>query len=134
VISSVIAAWSDVTTAVTDMPTTVDFSTVSDAVRNLNAGYMWMMANCLVSAAYVRSPPPFHFLIFERTYCDNGQVLTMRKRIKATGFSDWDSMFYNNTLSVPVLIVFSLVFEDWGTENLARNLCVIFFFLICSNL
>lgn len=48
----------------------------------------------------------------------------MRKRIKATGFSDWDSMFYNNLLSVPVLIVFSLIFEDWGSENLARNLCV----------
>jgi hypothetical protein len=48
----------------------------------------------------------------------------MRKRIKATGFSDWDTMFYNNLLSVPVLVVFSFVFENWGSENLARNLCV----------
>ena len=48
----------------------------------------------------------------------------MRKKIKGTGFSDWDTMFYNNLLSVPVLIIFSLVFEDWGSENLARNLCV----------
>lgn len=46
----------------------------------------------------------------------------MRKRIKITGFSDWDSMFYNNLLCVPVLIVCSIVLEDWGTENLARNL------------
>jgi GDP-mannose transporter len=46
----------------------------------------------------------------------------MRKRIKATGFSDWDSMFYNNLLSVPVLALCSLVAEDWGRENLARNL------------
>ena len=52
------------------------------------------------------------------------QVLTMRKRIKATGFSDWDSMFYNNLLSVPVLIIFSLIFENWGSENLAQNLYV----------
>lgn len=46
----------------------------------------------------------------------------MRKRIKATGFSDWDSMFYNNLLSIPVLAVFSLLVEDWGSDNLTRNL------------
>lgn len=46
----------------------------------------------------------------------------MRKRIKATGFSDWDSMFYNNLLSIPVLAVFSILAEDWGVENLSRNL------------
>ena len=49
------------------------------------------------------------------------QVLTMRKRIKVTGFKDWDSMFYNNLLSIPVLVVFSFIAEDWGTENLNRN-------------
>ncbi|KAF8557747.1 GDP-mannose transporter [Imleria badia] len=48
-------------------------------------------------------------------------VLLMRKRIKITGFSDWDSMFYNNLLSIPILAVFSIVLEDWGTENLSRN-------------
>jgi len=48
----------------------------------------------------------------------------MRKRIKATGFSDWDSMFYNNLLSIPVLLLFSFVVEDWGSENLDRNLYV----------
>ena len=46
----------------------------------------------------------------------------MRKRIKATGFSDWDSMFYNNLLSIPVLAVFSVVVEDWGAASLNRNL------------
>jgi GDP-mannose transporter len=45
----------------------------------------------------------------------------MRKRIKITGFKDWDSMFYNNLLSIPVLIVFSVIVEDWGTESLALN-------------
>jgi hypothetical protein len=48
----------------------------------------------------------------------------MRKRIKVTGFSDWDSMFYNNLLSIPVLVVFSFVLEDWGSENLVSNLYV----------
>lgn len=46
----------------------------------------------------------------------------MRKRIKITGFSDWDSMFYNNLLSIPILVVFSIILEDWGIENLTRNL------------
>lgn len=48
----------------------------------------------------------------------------MRKKIKATGFSDWDSMFYNNLLSIPILAVFSFIIEDWGSENLSRNLLV----------
>ena len=59
-----------------------------------------MAINCLASAAY---------------------VLFMRKRIKVTGFKDWDSMFYNNLLSIPVLVVFSLLIEDWGPASLAAN-------------
>ncbi|KAJ7623421.1 UAA transporter [Roridomyces roridus] len=93
VISSVIAAWADVNDA---MPT----SSVQGVMDSLNIGYFWMLVNCLTSAGY---------------------VLSMRKRIKSTGFSDWDSMFYNNMLSIPVLAVFSIVVEDWGSENLARN-------------
>ncbi|KAF8661334.1 hypothetical protein AX16_001429 [Volvariella volvacea WC 439] len=107
VVSSVIAAWSDTSNTFGDsMPAassalTLDsLSAVTGAVRQLNIGYLWMMLNCLASAAY---------------------VLTMRKRIKATGFSDWDSMFYNNLLSVPILVVFSFLVEDWSTENLSRN-------------
>jgi GDP-mannose transporter len=46
----------------------------------------------------------------------------MRKKIKAAGFSDWDSMFYNNLLSIPVLAVFSLLVENWGYDNLIKNL------------
>ena len=30
-------------------------------------------------------------------------------------------MFYNNLLSIPVLIVFTLLVEDWSSANLARN-------------
>lgn len=45
----------------------------------------------------------------------------MRKRIKTTGFKDWDSMYYNNLLSIPVLALFSFLVEDWGYENLNRN-------------
>jgi len=35
------------------------------------------------------------------------------REIKVTGFSDWDSMFYNNLLSIPVLVIFLLRIEDW---------------------
>jgi len=77
-----------------------DAAQVSALVKNLNVGYIWMMVNCVTSATY---------------------VLAMRKRIKVTGFSDWDSMFYNNLLSIPVLALFSIVVEDWGSENLIRN-------------
>lgn len=30
-------------------------------------------------------------------------------------------MFYNNLLTIPVLIVFSLIAEDWSSENLSKN-------------
>jgi len=107
VISSVIAAWADVTHTLGDSAPAVSvgisldsLQAVTGAVQHLNIGYFWMLLNCISSAAY---------------------VLTMRKRIKATGFSDWDSMFYNNLLSIPVLAVFSIVVEDWGAENLAKN-------------
>lgn len=54
----------------------------------------------------------------------------MRKRIKVTNFKDWDSMYYNNLLSIPVLVFFSIIFEDWSVDNLIRNLFV--FLLLVS--
>ncbi len=33
-------------------------------------------------------------------------------------------MFYSNLLGIPVLALFSIIAEDWGAENLARNLYV----------
>ncbi|KAL7422741.1 GDP-mannose transporter into the lumen of the Golgi [Cryptotrichosporon argae] len=107
--SSVIAAWADISgslvrlrdsAAVLDPTTGADVLTSTGAAGAFNAGYVWMAINCLVSAAY---------------------VLFMRKRIKATGFKDWDSMFYNNLLSIPVLLVSSVLVEDWSAASLARN-------------
>lgn len=48
----------------------------------------------------------------------------MRARLKALNFKDWDTMFYNNLLSIPVLTLASLVVEDWSSANLDLNLCV----------
>jgi len=63
----------------------------------------------------------------------------MRKRIKLTQFSDFDSipeqvrfwanclaMFYNNLISIPILVVASFAFEDWGGANLEQNLYFLF--------
>ncbi|WFD19180.1 GDP-mannose transporter into the lumen of the Golgi [Malassezia caprae] len=123
VASSVIAAWPDLATSVaptlhrralnavgmyTGVPAP---SAASSATAQASAsvaqwpslgtsGYFWMLLNCLVSATY---------------------VLVMRKRIKLTGFKDWDTMFFNNLLSIPVLLIMSLLVENWSKETFERN-------------
>ncbi|KAK2882590.1 GDP-mannose transporter into the lumen of the Golgi [Arthroderma sp. PD_2] len=95
VLSSVVAAWADITHAVSS-------SAVGNAtaVSTLNSGYLWMLVNCACTASY---------------------VLGMRKRIKLTNFKDFDTMFYNNLLSIPILMVSSLLVEDWSAANVAKN-------------
>ena len=66
-----------------------------------NPGYLWMFTNCITSALF---------------------VLIMRKRIKLTNFKDYDTMFYNNILSLPMLLIASFLFEDWSPSNLETNL------------
>lgn len=109
VVSSLIAAWADISSALVASDPAAEvvataaassLTTVAGIVSNMNIGYFWMLVNCCTSAAY---------------------VLAMRSKIKQAGFSDWDSMFYNNLLSIPVLAVFSLIAENWGSENLVRN-------------
>lgn len=73
--------------------------TASDTLT-MYFGYFWMFSNCFASAAF---------------------VLIMRKRIKLTNFKDFDTMYYNNLLSIPILLVSSLVFEDWSATNIAFN-------------
>ncbi|KAL1957108.1 hypothetical protein VTO42DRAFT_6366 [Malbranchea cinnamomea] len=96
VLSSVIAAWADIKHA-------LETATGADAtaqISTLNAGYIWMLVNCLCTSSY---------------------VLGMRKRIKLTNFKDFDTMFYNNLLSIPILIVGSLLTEDWSSANVRLN-------------
>jgi GDP-mannose transporter len=109
VLSSIVAAWADVNsvgdTATKSVPPAsaglgIGLELVSGTMQKLNIGYVWMLLNCMASAAY---------------------VLAMRKRIKVTGFSDWETMFYNNLLSIPVLVIFSILVEDWTPENITRN-------------
>lgn len=95
VLSSVVAAWSDISIA----KSAAELGEVA-ADAGFNVGYFWMAANCLSNAGF---------------------ILCMRKRIKQTKFSDLDTMFYNNLLSIPVLLVGSIIFEDWSSENILRN-------------
>ncbi|KAF5347226.1 hypothetical protein D9758_011093 [Tetrapyrgos nigripes] len=53
VLSSVIAAWSDVSSVLPVYSDPLGFQSVTDVVYKLNIGYFWMFVNCLVSAAYV---------------------------------------------------------------------------------
>ncbi|VVT44293.1 uncharacterized protein SAPINGB_P000368 [Magnusiomyces paraingens] len=98
VLSSVVAAWSDLSIAAQAAA-----KTSTEAVSffsGLHIGYLWMFCNCLSNAGF---------------------VLFLRKRIKYFNFSDLDTMYYNNLLAIPVLLVGSLLFEDWSAENVAKN-------------
>ncbi|KAG5947089.1 GDP-mannose transporter [Claviceps sorghi] len=70
------------------------------AMATLNAGYAWMGLNVFCAAMY---------------------ALSVRKVIKKTGFNNWEVMYYNNLLTIPVLISSSLLVEDWSAANLSSN-------------
>ncbi|KAL6950210.1 GDP-mannose transporter into the lumen of the Golgi [Hanseniaspora vineae] len=102
VFSSVIATWGDQQ----DIHKKAAAAAAAAAGETLesglfNAGYVWMFTNCISSALF---------------------VLIMRKRIKVTNFKDYDTMFYNNILALPILLGASFLVEDWSKENLAINL------------
>ncbi|KAJ4987427.1 UDP-galactose transporter [Stagonosporopsis vannaccii] len=98
VFSSVIAAWADIQHALSSMGHATEAAT--EAVSTLHAGYLWMMFNCICSATF---------------------VLCMRKRIKLTNFKDFDTMYYNNLLTIPILLIASIVVEDWSPTNIQKN-------------
>ncbi|KAH8168461.1 GDP-mannose transporter [Sarocladium implicatum] len=93
VLSSMIAAWADIKSAMAGDEKSNDLST-------LTAGYFWMACNVVCTATY---------------------VLGMRKTIHKLQFKDWDTMFYNNLLTIPIVIVMSIITEDWSSSNFARN-------------
>lgn len=54
-----------------------------------------------------------------------GYVLYMRKRIRHFNFKDFDTVYYNNMLSLPVMVLFSLCLEGWMSGELERTLYVV---------
>jgi len=75
-------------------------SIITEKYSPFNFGYIWMGFNCVSSAVY---------------------ILFMRKRIKSTNFKDFDTVYYNNMLSTPLLVFMSLIMEDWSYANLEKN-------------
>jgi GDP-mannose transporter len=96
-LSSVIAGWSDIKVHSLASST----SALSAELSSYNPGYLWMAANCFSSAAY---------------------VLYMRKRIKHFNFKDYDTVYYNNLLSFPVMLALSMCLEGWRSGELERTL------------
>ncbi|KAF9954747.1 GDP-mannose transporter into the lumen of the Golgi [Mortierella alpina] len=91
VLSSIIAGWSDISSFVP--------KDSSDLIQ-FNPGYAWMALNCLSSAGY---------------------VLYMRKRIKYFSFKDYDTVYYNNLLSLPVMLALSICLEGWGSGEIEKT-------------
>ncbi|KAH7009910.1 GDP-mannose transporter [Ilyonectria destructans] len=92
ILSSVVAGWADIQSAIS--------ASDSTALSTLNSGYIWMGLNVICSAAY---------------------SLGMNKGIKITEFSNWDVIFYNNLLTIPILLASSLLLEDYSAPNMAIN-------------
>ncbi|KAJ3316228.1 GDP-mannose transporter into the lumen of the Golgi [Blyttiomyces sp. JEL0837] len=82
VLSSVIAGWADISAG----------KVLKDGAKQsgILIPYLWMMANCFSTAFY---------------------PLGMRSKIREVNFKDYDTVFYNNLLSIPILIVSSFLFE-----------------------
>ncbi|KAF2638116.1 GDP-mannose transporter [Massarina eburnea CBS 473.64] len=97
VLSSIVAAWADIQAALNGAGHSVE---TAAAISTLHSGYAWMGLNVFCTASY---------------------VLGTRKFITSLHFKDWDTMFYNNMLSLPIMVVCSLVTEDWSSTNLANN-------------
>ncbi|EFQ97499.1 GDP-mannose transporter [Nannizzia gypsea CBS 118893] len=97
VLSSVVAAWADIQAAVNGIGHSGE---AAAAISTLNAGYAWMGLNVICTALY---------------------VLGTRKFITSLNFKDWDTMLYNNLISLPIMVICSLVAEDWSSANLAKN-------------
>ncbi|OAL75265.1 GDP-mannose transporter [Trichophyton violaceum] len=97
VLSSIVAAWADIQAAVNGFGHSGE---TAAAISTLNAGYAWMGLNVVCTALY---------------------VLGTRKFITSLNFKDWDTMLYNNLISLPIMVICSLVTEDWSSANLAKN-------------
>ncbi|KAJ3283425.1 GDP-mannose transporter into the lumen of the Golgi [Borealophlyctis nickersoniae] len=90
VLSSFIGGWADLTS-----PTPA-----ASGVSNGYAltGYMWMFANCATTAFY---------------------AVAMKKKIGEVSFQDFDTVYFNNILSVPVLATLSLLLEHREISKLS---------------
>ncbi|KAI9347663.1 hypothetical protein BDR26DRAFT_817329 [Obelidium mucronatum] len=83
VVGSLVAGWTDISSG-------QGLISVDDG-PNVLVAYFWMTSNCLTTAFF---------------------SLCLRAKMKQVSFKDFDTVYYNNFLSVPVLFLCSLVFEQ----------------------
>ncbi|KAK7913911.1 GDP-mannose transporter into the lumen of the Golgi [Apiospora marii] len=100
VLSSVVAAWDDIQSVVASAGDDAAKSDVTATTLTLNSGYFWMGLNILCAAAY---------------------ALRNRRVMVTADLKSIDVMFYNNLLSIPILLVCSSLLEDWSASNVQRN-------------
>ncbi|KAG5993887.1 GDP-mannose transporter into the lumen of the Golgi [Claviceps lovelessii] len=81
VLSSIVAAWADIQSAIAG---DLGHGDTSTAISTLNAGYAWMGLNVFCTASY---------------------VLGMRKVIKRMNFKDWDSKYHRTAKSRVVIML-----------------------------
>ncbi|KAK8072963.1 hypothetical protein PG996_006311 [Apiospora saccharicola] len=107
VLSSVVAAWADIQSVVTAAGDAAA-TDVKVTMSTLNAGYFWMSLNIFCAAAYALS---------------NRKVMVKAdlKSIDGKYHFGLYFMFYNNLLSIPILLVCSGLLEDWSASNIYRN-------------
>ena len=75
---------------------TIVGSSIVGGYNDLNfnwIGYSWMLLNCISSAMY---------------------GIGMRAVIRKVQFEDFDSVYFNNVIAIPIIFVLSLALEDWG--------------------
>ena len=65
--------------------------------------YVWMAANCLATAMY---------------------ALFMKSKIKLVGFRDYDTVYFNNLLSLPILLILSLLTEGAELQSTMQRYSV----------
>eukprot|EP00842_Homolaphlyctis_polyrhiza_P000897 jgi/Hompol1/1808/HPOL_001615-RA len=82
VMSSVVAGWADIASG----------NTLKQSAQQTSVAvaYGWMFANCLTTTSF---------------------GILMKGKLKASGFKDFDTVFYNNLLSVPTLLILFLFNE-----------------------
>ncbi|KAI8619086.1 hypothetical protein BC830DRAFT_1060710 [Chytriomyces sp. MP71] len=95
VTSSLIAAWSDVSSG-----RLLKKSVTGENQPSIMVAYGWMGLNCLCTAFF---------------------TLIMRFKIKKVGFKDFDTVYYNSLLGVPVLLIASMIMErDLAVDTYVR--------------
>ncbi|OAJ41222.1 hypothetical protein BDEG_24856 [Batrachochytrium dendrobatidis JEL423] len=63
---------------------------LKDNQANIVVAYGWMFSNCIATCSF---------------------TLFMKGKLKASGFKDFDTVFYNNLLSIPTLLIMSIINE-----------------------